>query len=82
VEEHRDSKATIGYETATPSSIGVYSYSVSELQNLQAKLGQALGTLSSNNNPIVFTPGVKLSFTECVNTPISTGGLDQGIFVV
>jgi hypothetical protein len=53
----------------------------STIQNLQAMLGQAFGTLSSNNNPTVFTPGVKLSFTECVNTPIPTGGLDQGIVV-
>ena len=51
------------------------------IQNLQAKLGQVLGSPSGSNNPTVFTPGVKLTFSECVNIPISTGGLDQGTVV-
>ena len=53
----------------------------STIQNLRVKLGQALGTASGNDIPTIFTPGMKLSFTECVKMPISTGGLDQGIVV-
>ena len=48
----------------------------STIQNLQSKLGEAL---LSKNNLSVFSPGVKLTFTECANTPDTTSALDQGI---
>ena len=35
------------------------------IQCLQVKLGQALGTSVIKDNPNVFSPGVKLTFTEC-----------------
>ena len=51
----------------------------STIHNLQLKLGKALETLSSKDFLSVFSPGVKLTFTECANTPETTSALDQGI---
>ena len=53
----------------------------STIQSLQVKLGQALGTSSSRDNLSVFSPGVKLIFTECVKLPVDMSGLDQGIVI-
>ena len=53
----------------------------STIQSLQAKLGQALGTASSKDNLSVFSPGVKLIFTEHASTPQVIGSLDQSIIV-
>ena len=53
----------------------------STIQSLQAKLGQALGTSSGKDNLSVFSPGVKLTFTECAKTPKSTANLHQGISI-
>ena len=46
----------------------------STIQSLQEKLGQALGTSSSKDSLNVFSPGVKLNFTECAELPRSGGG--------
>ena len=46
----------------------------STIHSLQEKLGQALGTLSSQDSLNVFSPGVKLNFTECAELPRSGGG--------
>jgi hypothetical protein len=53
----------------------------STIQNLQVKLGQALGTASSKDDFSVFSPGVKLTFTEHANVPKAIDSLDQGIIV-
>ena len=53
----------------------------STIQSLQVKLGQALGTASSKDNLSVFSPGVKLTFTEHANVPKDIDFLDQGITV-
>ena len=53
----------------------------STIQSLQVKLGQALGTSSSKDNLSVFSPGVKLIFTECAKLPVCMAGLDQGIVI-
>ena len=45
----------------------------STIQSLQEKLGQALGTLSSKDSLNVFSPGVKLNFTECAKLPRNDG---------
>ena len=50
------------------------------IQSLQEKLGQALGTSSSKDRLNVFSPGVKLNFTECAKLP-SSGGIGQAIVV-
>ena len=42
------------------------------IQLLQIKLEQALGTSVIKNNLNVFSPGVKLTFTECTQLPISS----------
>ena len=52
----------------------------STIQSLQEKLGQALGTSSSKDSLNVFSPGVKLNFTECAELP-SSGGGGQAIVV-
>ena len=54
---------------------------VSTIKNLQVKLGQALGTSLDKDNLSVFSPGVKLTFTECAKTPEIISGLDQGIVI-
>ena len=41
----------------------------STIESLQVKLGQALGTSSAKDSVNVFTPGVKLTFTECAVLP-------------
>ena len=51
----------------------------STIQSLLVKLGQALGTSSSKDNLFVFSPGVKLTFTECAKAPGTVYGLDHGI---
>ena len=51
------------------------------IQNLQVKLGQALGTASNKGNLSVFSPGIKLIFTEHANVPKAISYLDQGITV-
>ena len=51
------------------------------IQNLQVKLGQALGTASNKDNLSAFSPGVKLTFTEHANVPKVIYSLDQGITV-
>ena len=51
------------------------------IQSLQVKLGQALGTSSSKDHLSVFSPGVKLTFTECAKTPVAICGIDQGIVI-
>jgi hypothetical protein len=52
------------------------------IQSLQVKLGQALGTASSKGNLSVFSPGVKLTFTENTNLPKAiVGFLGQSITV-
>jgi N-acetylneuraminic acid mutarotase len=51
------------------------------IQSLQVKLGQALGTASSKGNLSIFSPGVKLTFTERANVPETIDSLDQGITV-
>ena len=43
------------------------------IQSLQEKLGQALGTSSSKDRLNVFSPGVKLNFTECAKLPRNYG---------
>ena len=53
----------------------------STIQSLQAKLGQALGTSSGKDNLSVFSPGIKLTFTECAKAPEITDSLDQGIII-
>ena len=53
----------------------------STIQSLQVKLGQALGTASSKDNLSVFSPGVKLTFTELANVPQNINSLDQGITI-
>ena len=53
----------------------------STIQSLQVKLGQALGTSSSKDNLSVFSPGVKLIFTECAKLPVDMSGFDQGIVI-
>ena len=53
----------------------------STIQSLQVKLGQALGTASSKDNLSVFSPEVKLIFTEYANIPKAISYLDQGITV-
>ena len=50
------------------------------IQGLQVKLGQALGTSSSKDNLSIFSPGVKLTFTECTKTPVTSGGR-EGIVI-
>jgi N-acetylneuraminic acid mutarotase len=45
------------------------------------KLGQALGTASSKGNLSVFSPGVKLTFTERASVPETIDSLDQGITI-
>ena len=50
----------------------------STIQSLQEKLRQALGTSSSKDSLNVFSPGVKLNFTECANLP-SNDGFSQAI---
>ena len=52
----------------------------STIQSLQVKLGQALGISSSKDTLSVFSPGVKLTFTECAKTPITSSGL-EGIVI-
>ena len=52
----------------------------STIQSLQERLRQALGTLSSKDSLNVFSPGVKLNFTECAKLPIS-GNYGQAIVV-
>ena len=49
------------------------------IQNLQVKLGQALGTSMCKENLSIFSPGVTLSFTECAKLPARINGLHQGI---
>ena len=46
----------------------------STIHSLQEKLGQAIGTSSSKDSVNVFSPGVKLNFTECAELPRSGGG--------
>ena len=55
----------------------------STIQNLQVKLGQALGTALSkgNVNLSVLSPGVKLTSTEHANVPETINSLDQGITI-
>ena len=53
----------------------------STIQSLQVKLGQALGTSSSKDNLSVFSPDVKLIFTECAKLPVGLASLDQGIVI-
>ena len=53
----------------------------STIQSLQAKLGQALGTSSSKDHLSVFSPGVKLNFTECAKTPKTIFGVQPGILI-
>ena len=53
----------------------------STIQSLQVMLGQALGTASSKDNLGVFSPGVKLTFTEHANVPEAISYLDQGTTV-
>ena len=53
----------------------------STIRSLQEKFGQALGTSSRKDNLSVFSPGVKLTFTECAKLPQSIGGLDQGVVI-
>ena len=53
----------------------------STIQSLQEKLGQALGTSFSKGSLSVFSPGVKLTFTECAKIPETISGLDQGIVI-
>ena len=51
------------------------------IESLKMMLGQALGTASSKSNLNVFSPGVKLTFTEHANVPRAIGFLDQGITI-
>jgi hypothetical protein len=51
----------------------------STIQSLQMKLGQALGIASSKDNLSVFSPGMKLIFTEHASVPEAISFLDQGI---
>ena len=59
----------------------------STIQSLQEKLGQALGASSSKDRLNVFSPGVKLNFTECAKLPRSgdelpsSDGVGQAIVV-
>ena len=53
----------------------------STIQSLQLKLGQALGTSLGKDNLSVFSPGLKLTFTECAKIPEVICGLDQGIVI-
>ena len=53
----------------------------SAIQSLQEKLGQTLGISSGRDNFSIFSPGVKLTFTECKSTPEYIGNLDQGIAI-
>ena len=55
----------------------------SSIKSLQLKLGQTLGTSSGKDNLSVFSPGVKLTFTECARTPTVISGLelDQSIVI-
>ena len=46
----------------------------STIKSLQEKLGQALGTSSSKYSLNVFSPGVKLNFTECTKLPRNGDG--------
>ena len=45
----------------------------STIHSLQEKLGQALGTSSSKDSLNVFSPRVKLNFTECAEVPRNDG---------
>ena len=51
------------------------------IQSLQVKLGRALGTSLSKDNLSVFSPGVKLTFSECARLPVCIDSLDQGIVI-
>ena len=53
----------------------------STIRSLQTKLGHALGTSSSKDNLSVFSPGVKLVFTESANVPETVADLDQGVVI-
>ena len=53
----------------------------STIQSLQVKLGQALGTSSSKDNLSVFSPCVKLIFTECAKLTVGVVGPNQGIAI-
>ena len=54
---------------------------IGTIQSLQVKLGQALGTVSSKDNLSVFSPGVKLTFTEHAGVLEAFCSLGQGITV-
>ena len=45
------------------------------------KLGQALGRASNKDNLSVFSPGIKLTFTEHANVLEAIYSLDQGITI-
>jgi hypothetical protein len=53
----------------------------STIQSLQVKLGQALGMASSKDNLSVFTPGIKLMFTDCAELPQDISSHDCGIMI-
>ena len=53
----------------------------STIQSLQVKLGQALGISSRKDNLSVFSPGVKLTFTEYAKLPHDISSHDRGVVI-
>ena len=79
MEEHHQSQLQAKV-TEISSKDALISRKSSTIQSLQEKLGQALGTSSSKDSLNVFSPGVKLNFTECAKLP-SSGDGGQAIVV-
>ena len=51
------------------------------IQRLQVKLGQALGSSLSKDTLSVFSPGIKLTFTECAKLPQDVSSQDRGTVI-
>ena len=90
VEEHRTVKQSMKqqHQTQLELKIGelsakdaLISTKLSTIQSLQVKLGQALGTSLRKDNLSVFSPGVKLTFTECAKLPHDISSHDCGVVI-
>ena len=69
------------HQTLLESKDALISSKSSTIQSLQVKLGQALWTSLSKGSLSVFSPGVKVTFTECTKLPECISSLDQGIVI-
>ena len=79
--KEREQQAQLDSKTSELSSKdALISSKSSIIESLQEKLGQALGTSSSKDSLNVFSPGVKLNFTECAELPRNYG-LSRAIVV-